>query len=198
MPVIPNRRARAVRARSARPAKEDRAELQQWAVRRWAVAEGRAARRWAASAMGGSAMQGSGGTGGASGAGGSKNAGGSGGQGGSGGSGGGPVVVTKCDSLGSVGTWQNVEPAAFHSPSNMQTIAVAVNPKDQSVFAAASNKTNGGNGSTGIYKSTRLWLDLDGVEHGAREGGPRNRTALGAVARSLRTGQYVRCERLWE
>jgi photosystem II stability/assembly factor-like uncharacterized protein len=53
-----------------------------------------------------------------------------------------------------VGTWESVEPAAFHSPSNMQTIAVAVNAQEGSVFAAASNKTNGGNGSTGIYKST--------------------------------------------
>ena len=52
----------------------------------------------------------------------------------------------------------------------MQTIAVAVNPKDQSVFAAASNKTNGGNGSTGIYKSTdcgstwTLWNTGQGKE----------------------------------
>jgi hypothetical protein len=103
-------------------------------------------------------MSGSGGgagTGGASG-------GGSGGTGGSGGSGG-ATVVTSCDHLGEVGSWQNVEPATFHSPSNMQTIVVVVDPRDQSVLAAASNKTNGGSGSTGVYKSNdcgatwKLW-----------------------------------------
>jgi hypothetical protein len=36
----------------------------------------------------------------------------------------------------------------------MQSIAVAVNQQEGSVYAAASNATNGGNGSTGIYKST--------------------------------------------
>ncbi|HEV8248043.1 MAG TPA: hypothetical protein VGP93_19850 [Polyangiaceae bacterium] len=91
---------------------------------------------------------------GGGGAGGSMNAGGTGNSASGGGGNGGAPVVTACDDLGTVGTWENVEPAQFHSPSNMQTIAVAVNPSDQSVFAAASNKTNGGDGSTGIYKST--------------------------------------------
>jgi photosystem II stability/assembly factor-like uncharacterized protein len=73
-------------------------------------------------------------------------------------------VVTACPGAASaIGTWQNVEPAAFHEPSNMQTIVVVVNPLDASVLASASNKTNGGNGSTGVYKSTdcgaswKLW-----------------------------------------
>jgi photosystem II stability/assembly factor-like uncharacterized protein len=62
--------------------------------------------------------------------------------------------VAPCPGPSQVGAWENVEPAAFHTPSNMQTVAVAVNPQEGSVFAAASNKTNGGSGSTGIFKST--------------------------------------------
>jgi photosystem II stability/assembly factor-like uncharacterized protein len=45
----------------------------------------------------------------------------------------------------------------------METMALAVNPIDLSVYAAAGNKTSGGNGSTGILRSTdcgatwKLW-----------------------------------------
>jgi hypothetical protein len=92
-------------------------------------------------------------SGGASGAGGtSASSGGSNGNAGSGGTA--TVIVAACDALGSVGVWEHVEPAAFHSPDNMQTIVVVVNQQDQSLLAAASNKTNGGDGSTGIHKST--------------------------------------------
>jgi hypothetical protein len=64
-----------------------------------------------------------------------------------------PCSITAMPNF-TIGVWQNVEPAVFHSPSNMQTIAVVVNPQNSYVYAAASNKTNGGNGSTGIYRST--------------------------------------------
>jgi hypothetical protein len=69
-----------------------------------------------------------------------------------------------CASLsGVVGTWQDVSPAAFYMPANLETLAVAVNPQDETVYAAAGNVTNGGacpQGSTcpsmgtGIYKSS--------------------------------------------
>jgi hypothetical protein len=69
-----------------------------------------------------------------------------------------------CDSLSmAVGTWQDITPQAFSNPPNMETLVVAVNPQDETVYAAASNKTNGAgcpSGSscpdttTGIYKSS--------------------------------------------
>jgi len=65
-----------------------------------------------------------------------------------------PHVVGKCDALGAMGTWQNVTPPEFRVMSNLETTCVAVNPADQSVYAAASNVTNGGKGGTGLYKST--------------------------------------------
>ena len=36
----------------------------------------------------------------------------------------------------------------------MEVFSVVLNPLDQSVYASAGNKTNGGNGSTGVMKST--------------------------------------------
>ena len=69
-------------------------------------------------------------------------------------------MVTACDGLPSAGQWQEISPAVFHSPSNVETLSVVVNQSDQSVFAAAGNKTNGGNSGTGVYKSTdcgRTW-----------------------------------------
>jgi hypothetical protein len=64
------------------------------------------------------------------------------------------IVVGTCNQLGAVGVWQNISPPAFVQPSNMETLAVVVNPLDQSVYAAAGNKTSGGNSGTGVYKST--------------------------------------------
>jgi hypothetical protein len=67
------------------------------------------------------------------------------------------------DSLSKVvGVWQDISPAAFYMPANLETLAVAVNPKDETVFAVAGNVTNGSSGpagttcpsmGTGIYKS---------------------------------------------
>jgi hypothetical protein len=75
-----------------------------------------------------------------------------------------------------VGVWENVEPDAFHMPANMQTIAVAVNPKQGSVYASASNRTNGGDGCTGIYKS----MDC---------GSTWKLQSTGASSEKLKTGQ---------
>jgi hypothetical protein len=85
-------------------------------------------------------------------------AGGASGATGSGGSatGGAPAIVTvktDCSKLPAAGTWENISPPAFLNPSNMETLAVAVNPVDHTVFAAAGNKTNGGNAGTGVYRS---------------------------------------------
>ena len=68
-----------------------------------------------------------------------------------------------------VGVWREVSPPAFHNPSNMQTWAVAVNPTDESVFAAAGNVTNGGAPplSTGVYKSSDCGATWSVVSTGA-------------------------------
>lgn len=63
------------------------------------------------------------------------------------------VVKTNCSALPQPGTWENISPPQFLDPSNMETLAVAVNPVDHTVFAAAGNKTNGGNSGTGVYRS---------------------------------------------
>jgi hypothetical protein len=99
---------------------------------------------------------GAGGSSGSAGKGGASNAGGSGGAGGgaAGAGGGPPHTVGKCDGLGAVDKWEDISPTAFHTPSNMETTCVGLNPLDQSVYGAAGNVTNGGNGGTGVYRST--------------------------------------------
>ncbi len=65
-------------------------------------------------------------------------------------------LVAPCSGLaGQVGVWQNISPPAFSSPSNVEAIAVVVNPLTGTVFATASNWTNGGNpqSSSGILRS---------------------------------------------
>lgn len=65
-----------------------------------------------------------------------------------------PVKVTACpEAVKNVGVWENISPPEFVNPSNMETLAVVVNPVDQAVYAAAGNKTNGGDIGTGVYKS---------------------------------------------
>jgi hypothetical protein len=82
------------------------------------------------------------------------------GTGGSGATGGdetggtGPIVVTDCGELPEPGTWEKISPPEFLDPSNMETLAVVVGIQDQRVYAAAGNKTNGGNEGTGILEST--------------------------------------------
>ncbi len=103
---------------------------------------------------GGAAAVGSGGmTGGA----GMSGRGGSAGAPGTGGTGrvdAGMVVVRACANLPAAGQWENITPLPFKTPSNMETLSVVVSPLDQRVYAAAGNKTNGGNAGTGVYKST--------------------------------------------
>jgi hypothetical protein len=76
---------------------------------------------------------------------------------------GGTRTVGACNGLGPVDVWQNITPAAFTSPPNLEAGCIAVNPNDQSVFAAAGNVTNGAacpagttcpSMGTGVYKST--------------------------------------------
>jgi hypothetical protein len=76
---------------------------------------------------------------------------------------GGTRTVGACNGLGAVDVWQNITPSAFTSPPNLEAGCVAINPNDQSVFAAAGNVTNGPacpsgttcpSGGTGVYKST--------------------------------------------
>jgi hypothetical protein len=83
----------------------------------------------------------------------SVSSGGSGGAPSSSGSTGGSVPVQPCPGL-SVGVWENITPPEFATPANMETFSIAVNPLDLSVLSTAGNKTNGGTGSVGIFKST--------------------------------------------
>jgi hypothetical protein len=64
-----------------------------------------------------------------------------------------PIVARPCNDLPAVGLWHEISPPVFKNPSNMETLAVVVSQQDQSVYAAAGNKTSGGNSGTGVYKS---------------------------------------------
>jgi hypothetical protein len=69
-----------------------------------------------------------------------------------------------CDALSSVkGSWKSISPTPFLVPGNMEVLAVAVNPEDETVYASAGNVTNGGacpsgqkcpSEGTGILKSS--------------------------------------------
>ncbi|MGA9671590.1 MAG: hypothetical protein WBQ94_20435 [Terracidiphilus sp.] len=72
-----------------------------------------------------------------------------------------PVVTAGCPTVTSgapVGVWEDITPAVFLTPSNMQTASVVVDPLNPTnVYASAGNNTNGGGNSptsTGVYKST--------------------------------------------
>jgi len=115
-----------------------------------------------AKASGGSGGAGTGGAGGSS----------SGGSAGGGGSGGTvPIVVTNCGSLPAVGKWELIDPPQFAMPTNMEVLSVVVAQQDQSVYASAGNKTNGGNGGTGVLKSTdcgATWTKVSTGMNGAK------------------------------
>src|SRR5450432_334279 len=64
------------------------------------------------------------------------------------------ITVRTCNDLPAAGKWQNISPTEFRVPANMEAYSVAVSPLDQTVYAAAGNKTDGGNGGTGVMKST--------------------------------------------
>ena len=71
-----------------------------------------------------------------------------------------PTPVADCTSASfgtQVGVWQDITPAVFRTPANMQTASVVVDPAHPgTVYASAGNNTNGGNPttSTGVWKST--------------------------------------------
>jgi hypothetical protein len=93
-----------------------------------------------------------------------------------------------CSGLSSVvGSWQNVSPAAFVDPPNLEVLAVVVNPEDETVFAAAGNVTNGGacpsgtqcpTEGTSIYKSSDCGATWSRV----------SATTMGSDAAKLLTG----------
>lgn len=85
----------------------------------------------------------------------------------------GPQPGMDCDGLapGKVGVWEEITPPEFATPDNMEAAAIAVNPIDCSVYAAAGNETNGGDGGTGIFKSTDAgasWSKISTGENGAK------------------------------
>ena len=93
------------------------------------------------------------------------------------------VTPVSCTLTGApVGTWQPVAPPEFLNPSNLETWSVALNPQDESVFAAAGNITNGCGGATqpaciatGVYKST----DCGGTWHLVSTGRSHTELATG-------------------
>jgi hypothetical protein len=65
-----------------------------------------------------------------------------------------PQMVLPCNALPAPGSWEDITPAAFRATPQMQTLNAVVDPNDPSiVFAVAGDKTNGGNGGSGIYRS---------------------------------------------
>jgi hypothetical protein len=63
-------------------------------------------------------------------------------------------TVLPCSALPAAGTWQDITPDVFRSRPKLQTLNVVVDPNDPSiVYSVAGDKTNGGNGGTGIYRS---------------------------------------------
>lgn len=65
-------------------------------------------------------------------------------------------VGEDCDALapGRVGVWEEITPVELGTPDNMEVATIAINPIDCSVYATAGNETNGGDGGTGVYKSS--------------------------------------------
>jgi hypothetical protein len=82
-----------------------------------------------------------------------------------------PHTVGACNGLGNAGTWKLISPPAWSSSAKNEALSVMVNPQNPSmVFAAAGDKTNGGNGGTGIYRSTdcgATWMKISTGAHGA-------------------------------
>jgi photosystem II stability/assembly factor-like uncharacterized protein len=63
-------------------------------------------------------------------------------------------TVLPCNALPAAGTWQDITPAPFRARPKLQTLSVVVDPNDPSiVYAVAGDKTNGGDGGTGVYRS---------------------------------------------
>jgi hypothetical protein len=62
-----------------------------------------------------------------------------------------------CEAAGSsvVGVWEDITPPEFKASSILQTTSVAVDPLNPGVvYATAGDKTNGGTGSVGVFKSS--------------------------------------------
>jgi hypothetical protein len=135
-----------------------------------------------AAATGGAGMVATGGTratggtnaaGGSHGTGGSNAAGGNAGSsgGGTGGHDAGPHVVGQCNALPAAGTWELISPPAWASSAKNEALGILVSPDTSGVvYAAAGDKTNGGTGGTGIYKSTdcgSTWAKVSTGTNGA-------------------------------
>jgi hypothetical protein len=115
-------------------------------------------------AGGGGGKPGAGGTGGASQGGGSS-------QGGAGGGPGVPHVVGECNALPAPGTWERISPPPWASSPKNEALTVVLSPDTSGVvYAAAGDKTNGGTGGTGLYKSKdcgATWIKVSTGAHGA-------------------------------
>jgi Photosynthesis system II assembly factor YCF48 len=86
---------------------------------------------------------------------------------------GGSHVGDDCDDLppGRVGVWEDITPPELAQPDNMEAATIAIDPIDCSVYATAGNKTNGGDGGTGVFKSSdagATWSKISTGENGAK------------------------------
>ena len=93
-------------------------------------------------------------------------------------------------------------------PPNMETLAVAGNPEDETVFAAAGNVTNGGAcpsgqtcplGGTGLLKSSdcgSTWTLVTSKMPGFGQRESLHGRPVGSPHRSRRAAEYVHEQRL--
>ncbi len=92
-----------------------------------------------------------------------------------------------CAQLGSkVGVWENVSPEQLANPRNMEAFSVVVNHADGTVYAAGSNRTNGGAcpecpvNNTGVLRSSDCGATFERV-NGDEEGTPGANLNTGAL-----------------
>jgi hypothetical protein len=82
----------------------------------------------------------------------------------------GPRVVTACPTgTGDhLGVWEDITPTEFRANPRLETTTVAVAASNPSVvYASAGDKTNGGNGSVGVFRSTDCGATWHKVNTGA-------------------------------
>src|SRR5438128_2219586 len=68
----------------------------------------------------------------------------------------GPRTVAACPSgTGkAIGVWEDITPTEFRANPRLETTTVAVAASDPRIlYASAGDKTNGGNGSVGVFRS---------------------------------------------
>ena len=180
----------APRVRRARPAQRRAAPRGAAALAPWAATVARATlpdprSATLRSSSGGSAGSSSGGSAGSA-------------MGGAGGSAGAPHVVGQCNALPPAGTWERISPPPWSSSSKNEALGVLLSPDVSGVvYAAAGDKTNGGNGWYRRLQVDRLRCHLDQSRHRRTQRRARDRRGLGHGDQSEQRTSPLRSERLW-